>query len=188
MKISKFQWESIGKKAGWMKRTAYTHSKTLPLELEKDLKNLAIRYNKGEVSWENVTSQIIKATRDNPDFRQISLDMVVDFVTRLAQAEQQKSQVLASKKEAMMKITAENVLGLDYDDNPEYNVDNDPNTVYDISTDEFEDIKKLPLHGLVELYDNGEFNDVDSAKLEAEMVQRRAEQAEFQMDRKKEGI
>ena len=89
IKISKSQWESAGIKNGWIKKEAFsTSSGILTPEIEKELKKLAISFNKGEISWDNVTSQIIGLTQEQPKIRGVALEMTVDFVTRLTKAEQ----------------------------------------------------------------------------------------------------
>ena len=98
IKISKSQWELIGQNNGWTRKAFLSSSENMSPELEKDLKKLAISYNNKEIEWNKVTSEIINMTRDNPKLKDIALNMVVDFVTRLTQSEQKKQQVMASKK------------------------------------------------------------------------------------------
>jgi len=183
IKVSKDQWESVGIKNGWIKKEAYLMpSGVLTPELEKQLKKLSISFNKGEISWDNVTSQIIGLTQDQPKIRDVALKMTVDFVTRLTKAEQPKELAFSSKKTFLKKIAMElnyEMLG---------NIVNEPKNVYDASTGETIDMSQLSLEDLVALY-NGEWFELspeDYNKVEAEVVSRQADSAERASDAMKD--
>jgi hypothetical protein len=109
IKISRCKWEDVGIKNGWIKKEASAiQSGVLTPELEKELKKLAISYNKNEISWDNVASQIVRLTQEQPKIRDAVLEMVVNFVSRLTKAEQPRelafsSNVTPIKKDAIAK-------------------------------------------------------------------------------------
>ena len=131
---------------------------TISPELDKELKFLAKRFSDDEIDFDSAVGKIMELTASQP--REIRYSAIERFQNLVSLIFSSKSQFIAASNKKIIK-TAQN------------------NNVFDISINETLDLNSLSFQELKEVYETGDFDDSDYAKVEAELVSRQSSRDDY---------